>query len=114
MVDTSRIYIYTWDARPFPQFPELTNVWSDGPNWERGHWITGRQIDFPPPALPPQLPGTEIDKMPAKPMPKGEPAVDPKTGWLMPSMHHYLSQIEQIARRLSSLQIVAVQEQQRS
>jgi hypothetical protein len=111
MVDTSRIYIYTWDARPFPQFPELLDVWSDGPNWERGHWITGRQIDFPLPPLPPNI-GTEVDLMPAKPMPKGEPAVDPKTGALTPSMHHYLAQIEQIARRLAKLQIVAVQESQ--
>lgn len=112
MVDTSRIYIYNWDARPFPEFPTLTNVWGDGPNWERGHWITGRPINFPPPELPPDI-GTEVDLMPARPMPKGEPAVDPKTGWLNPSMHHYLSQIELIARRLQNLRIIAVREEQR-
>ena len=22
--------------------PELTDVWSDGPNWRLGHWLTGR------------------------------------------------------------------------
>ncbi|MGX1005362.1 hypothetical protein ACSSV6_003953 [Roseovarius sp. MBR-38] len=33
---------WTWDARPYPFFPELTDVWSDGPNWRLGHWLTGR------------------------------------------------------------------------
>jgi len=30
------------DAPPYPFFPELTNVWTDGPNWRLGHWLTGR------------------------------------------------------------------------
>lgn len=42
MVDLSRMYIYTWDARPYPLFPENTFIWSDGENWARGHWLTGR------------------------------------------------------------------------
>lgn len=42
MVDAERIHIWAWDARPFPQFPFLVSVWSDGPNWERGHWLNGR------------------------------------------------------------------------
>jgi hypothetical protein len=42
MLDPSRIYVWTWDARPFPAFPDLSWVWADGPNWETGHWITGR------------------------------------------------------------------------
>ena len=33
---------WTWDARPYPFFPELTDVWTDGPNWRLGHWLTGR------------------------------------------------------------------------
>ncbi|NHB78601.1 phage tail protein, partial [Rhodobacter calidifons] len=32
----------TWDARPYPFFPELTGIWTDGPNWRLGHWLTGR------------------------------------------------------------------------
>jgi len=32
----------TWDARPYPFFPELTGVWADAPNWRLGHWLTGR------------------------------------------------------------------------
>jgi len=26
----------------YPHFPELTEVWTDGPNWRLGHWLTGR------------------------------------------------------------------------
>ncbi len=42
MVDIEETYIWTWDARPFPAFPFLINVWSDGANWELGHWLNGR------------------------------------------------------------------------
>lgn len=42
MVDLSRIYHWTWDARPYPAFPALTDVWADGPNHRTGHWLTGR------------------------------------------------------------------------
>ena len=42
MVDTGSIFLWSWDARPFPAFPYLTQVWSDGVNYERGHWLNGR------------------------------------------------------------------------
>jgi hypothetical protein len=42
MVDPSGIHLWTWDARPYPVFPQATEVWSDGANWETGHWLTGR------------------------------------------------------------------------
>ncbi len=42
MVDPGAIHVWTWDARPYPAFPAATEVWSDGPNWETGHWLTGR------------------------------------------------------------------------
>jgi hypothetical protein len=42
MVDPSGIHLWTWDARPYPTFPAATDVWSDGVNWETGHWLTGR------------------------------------------------------------------------
>lgn len=42
MVDVDRIYHWTWDARPYPAFPALTEVWADGPNHRVGHWLTGR------------------------------------------------------------------------
>lgn len=37
-----RIYVWTWDARPFPAFPAQKDVWSDGVNHATGHWLTGR------------------------------------------------------------------------
>ncbi|MBF0680876.1 MAG: glycoside hydrolase/phage tail family protein [Devosia sp.] len=42
MVDPERIYCWTWDARPYPAFPALDEVWADGPNHNTGHWLTGR------------------------------------------------------------------------
>jgi GTA TIM-barrel-like domain/Putative phage tail protein len=42
MVDPANIYVWAWDARPFPAFPDFDTVWRDGANWETGHWITGR------------------------------------------------------------------------
>ena len=42
MVDLSHAHIWSWDARPFPDFPARLNVWSDGDNWHKGHWISGR------------------------------------------------------------------------
>jgi Putative phage tail protein len=42
MVDPSRIYVWAWDARPFPAFPLDAGVWRDGENWKLGHWLNGR------------------------------------------------------------------------
>ncbi len=42
MVDPDAIHVWTWDARPYPAFPQSTNLWSDGLNWRLGHWLTGR------------------------------------------------------------------------
>lgn len=42
MVDLTRAHVWCWDARPFPAFPSRTDLWSDGPAWERGHWLNGR------------------------------------------------------------------------
>jgi hypothetical protein len=42
MVDLSRLYVWAWDARPYPAFPLLEGVWSDGGNWSLGHWLNGR------------------------------------------------------------------------
>lgn len=42
MVDPGRIFVWAWDARPFPAFPDFDLVWADARNWEAGHWITGR------------------------------------------------------------------------
>lgn len=37
-----RMFIWAWDARPFPYWPDLVTVWSDGPNWKYGHWVNGK------------------------------------------------------------------------
>jgi hypothetical protein len=42
MLDKSRTSIWSWDARPFPDFPGADDFWGDAPNWELGHWINGR------------------------------------------------------------------------
>jgi hypothetical protein len=33
---------WTWDARPYPFFPELTDLWADSADWRLGPWLTGR------------------------------------------------------------------------
>jgi hypothetical protein len=42
MVDTARTHVWAWDARPWPHFPARGDLWSDGDNYDRGHWINGR------------------------------------------------------------------------
>lgn len=42
MVDPDGIYVWTWDARPFPAFPQNSALWADGLNWRTGHWLNGR------------------------------------------------------------------------
>ena len=42
MVDAGRIFLWAWDARPFPAFPARSDVWSDAANYARGHWLNGR------------------------------------------------------------------------
>ena len=42
MVEPGAVFLWTWDARPYPEFPLATSVWADGVNWASGHWLTGR------------------------------------------------------------------------
>src|SRR5690606_17688850 len=42
MIATTRIFIWSWDARMVPSFPQDETTWADAPNWEFGHWISGR------------------------------------------------------------------------
>ena len=42
MLDLDRAHLWAWDARPWPAFPGRTDLWSDGPNYARGHWLNGR------------------------------------------------------------------------
>ena len=47
MVDTSRVHVYAWDARPYPAFPDDLETWGDGDNWKLGHWLNGRLSSAP-------------------------------------------------------------------
>ncbi len=42
MVDFDKSQLWAWDARPYPYFPGLEDVWTDGENWKTGHWLNGR------------------------------------------------------------------------
>ncbi|RPE71299.1 putative tail protein [Pacificibacter maritimus] len=42
MIDMSRAHVWAWDGRPFPAFPTVTSLWSDGGNYTKGHWLNGR------------------------------------------------------------------------
>ncbi|MEM1233685.1 MAG: glycoside hydrolase TIM-barrel-like domain-containing protein, partial [Pseudomonadota bacterium] len=42
MVDMARAHVWAWDARPYPAFPARLDIWADGENHARGHWLTGR------------------------------------------------------------------------
>ena len=42
MLDMSRAFVWAWDVRPYPFFPNNRDLWSDGENYARGHWINGR------------------------------------------------------------------------
>ncbi|WP_338482318.1 glycoside hydrolase TIM-barrel-like domain-containing protein [Wolbachia endosymbiont (group A) of Ophion costatus] len=37
-----KMFLWAWDARPFPYFPNLCDVWADCHNWQTGHWIQGK------------------------------------------------------------------------
>ena len=42
MIDLDHSQAWTWDARPFPEFPSLSSVWADAGHWRLGHWLSGR------------------------------------------------------------------------
>ncbi|WP_417691555.1 baseplate multidomain protein megatron [Roseibium sp.] len=42
MLDLSRSFLWTWDARPYPAWPYQLEVWGDGDNWPMGHWVQGK------------------------------------------------------------------------
>ena len=37
-----QVLVWAWDGRPWPDFPARDTVWSDGANWQFGHWLNGR------------------------------------------------------------------------
>ncbi|ARB06121.1 tail protein [Dinoroseobacter phage vB_DshS-R5C] len=40
MISTADMFAWTWDARPFPNYPY--GNWGDRDNWRQGHWLNGR------------------------------------------------------------------------
>jgi len=42
MLNMDRAHAWAWDARPWPAFPNDRERWSDGENWDKGHWLGGR------------------------------------------------------------------------
>ena len=45
MVDMENASVWAWDTRPWPDFPDRSSLWSDGVNYARGHWVSGRFSD---------------------------------------------------------------------
>ena len=35
-------FLWSWDARPYPYWPDLRQVWTDGGSWVTGHWVQGK------------------------------------------------------------------------
>lgn len=42
MIDMTRAFVWAWDTRPYPCFPNNRALWSDGRSYARGHWLNGR------------------------------------------------------------------------
>ena len=68
MIEPAFCSVWNWDARPFPTFPRLSNIWGDAGNWQTGNWLGGKgpyvglpiTDNVPVPAMPfdfPSLPG---------------------------------------------------------
>ena len=51
MLDLARCHVWAWDSRPFPTFPNNSGLWSDGGNYQHGHWINGRSTSIPVAAI---------------------------------------------------------------
>ena len=47
MVDMTRAFVWAWDTRPYPFFPNNRALWSDGRNYARVHWLNGRSAALP-------------------------------------------------------------------
>lgn len=37
-----QMFLWTWDARPYPFWPQLKDIWSDYQLWDYGHWVQGK------------------------------------------------------------------------
>lgn len=67
MIETAFNSAWCWDARPFPVFPQRSDVWGDAGNWASGNWIDGKgpfvatPVPDPPPTPPTPLRFPDLD-----------------------------------------------------
>lgn len=47
MIEVARSHVWCWDSRPYPTFPNRSDLWSDSENYAKGHWISGRAVSQP-------------------------------------------------------------------
>ena len=75
MIQAAFMSVWNWDARPFPTFPQMAEVWGDTGNWPAGNWLGGKG-----PFLTPLVPDD-----PPEPGPYGVFPAVPTLGW---SVHY--------------------------
>ncbi|ACB96300.1 baseplate megatron protein TIM-barrel domain-containing protein [Beijerinckia indica] len=51
MIEPTFCSIWSWDARPFPVFPNRADLWGDASNWRAGNWLNGKGPFLMPPVL---------------------------------------------------------------
>lgn len=42
ILSLDNIHVWAWDARPWPEFPQRSDLFADAVNWRFGHWLNGR------------------------------------------------------------------------
>ncbi len=94
MVDAARIHFWAWDARPFPAFPDVGQLWADAPDWETGHWLNGRLEGAPLDRLVAELAAPAIEAGVAAPRPDLRGFVD---GYLLDRAMSARAAIEPLA-----------------
>jgi hypothetical protein len=92
MIEPAFCSVWNWDARPFPAFPNLGNVWGDAGNWRAGNWLNGKG-----PFLMPPVPDTPSGVQ----MPFNFPAL-PGLSW---SVHKRPSFLTRVASHVSGREV---------
>ncbi len=94
MLEPAFCSVWNWDARPFPTFPQLSEVWGDAGNWQFGNWLSGKG-----PYLVPPVP----DNLPESPVPLNFPSL-PGLGW---SVHKRPTFSTRVASHVSGREVRA-------
>lgn len=37
-----KMFLWCWDARPYPEWPQRKTKWGDWQSWQTGHWVEGK------------------------------------------------------------------------